>query len=295
MMMTLRALRSLIAVLTLTIGLAHCPKIVAADDPREDRRERIRERLAETMADLDLTDDQETKIAEVRKEHRPKIQEAAKDLAAVLKEEAEDIREVLTPEQKEKIKALREERKVRRIEGLAARLAHLHDLDLTDAEIAQLEEIREECRPKVKSCMKELSSVLTDEQKEAREKALKAGESRREVRESLNLTEKQREKVEAIGKELKSCVKDELEKMRGVLTPQQREKLAESRQDRREHVRDRLAFAITNGADLNLTQEQRKKIAEIRREFRPKVHEAGDKLRAAVREEVSQILDVLRS
>ena len=142
--MTLRALRSLIAVFALTIGLAHCPKTVAADDPREDRREAIRERLAETMADLDLTDDQETKIAEVRKEYRPKIQEAAKDLATVLKEEAEDIREVLTPEQKEKIKAIREERKGRRIEGLAARLAHLRDFDLTDAEVAQLEEIREE-------------------------------------------------------------------------------------------------------------------------------------------------------
>jgi Spy/CpxP family protein refolding chaperone len=287
-------MRTFIAVLTLVVGLALCPKVTTADDQPTERGQRIRERLNETMADLDLTDEQETKIADVRKENRPKIQEAAKELAAVVKEEVEDIRGDLTAEQKEKIQSLKEERKGRRIEGLAARLAHLRDLDLTDAEMAQLEEVREECRPKIKSSMKELADVLTEEQKEARKKALEAGESRREVRESLNLTEKQREKVEAIGKELRSCVREELEKMRAVLSPEQREKLGEFRQERRERVRDRLAFAIGESAELNLTPEQRMKIAQIRQEFRPKIHEAGDKLRAAVRKEVSQILDIVK-
>jgi len=295
-------MRTGMVVLTLAFGLALCPKILAAQSPREERGERIRERLTESMADLDLTDEQETKIADVRKEYRPQIQEAAKELVSVVKEEVEDIRDVLTPEQKEKVKELREERKGRRIEGLAARLAHLHELDLSDSEIAQIDEIREECRPKVKSCMKELSEVLTEEQKEAREKALKAGESRREVRASLNLTEKQREKVEAIGKELRKCVRDELEKMRDILNPEQRERVAafraertEAREDRREQMRDRLADAIANGTELNLTPEQRTKIAGIRKEFRPKIHEAGDKLRAVVRKEVAQILDIVRS
>ena len=295
-------MRTFSAVLPLTIALALCPKFVAAQGPREERRERVRERLTESMADLDLTDEQETKIADVRKEYRPKIQEAAKELASVVKEEVEDIRDLLTSEQKEKVKEFRDERKGRRIEGLAARLAHLHELDLSDSEIAMLEEIREECRPKIKSCMKEMSEVLTAEQKEAREKALMAGESRREVRASLNLTEKQREKVEAIGKELRTCVRDELEKMRDILNPEQRERVAafraeriEARQDRREQMRDRLADAIENGTELNLTPEQRTKIADIRKEFRPKIHEAGDKLRAIVRKEVAQILDIVRS
>jgi Spy/CpxP family protein refolding chaperone len=287
-------MKTLSAALTLLIGLALCPKVTTADEPATERGERIRERLAATMADLDLTDEQETKIADIRKENRPKIREAARELAAVVKEEMEDIRGDLTAEQKEKLGELKEERKGRRIEGLAARLAHLRDLDLTDSEVAQIDEIREECRPKIKNCMKELSDVLTEDQKEARKKALEAGESRREVRESLNLTETQKEKVEAIGKELRTCVRQELDKMRAVLSPEQREKLGEFRQERRERVRDRLAFAIGERGELNLTPEQRTKIAQIRQEFRPKVHEAGNKLRAAVRAEISQILDVIR-
>ena len=47
--------------------------------------------------------------------------------------------------------------------------------------------------------------------------------------------------------------------------------------------------------DLNLTDEQEAKIADIRKEFRPKVHEAGNKLRATVREEVEAIVAVIKS
>jgi Spy/CpxP family protein refolding chaperone len=280
--------------LMVVIGVAVCPRVVAGQEPASERGERARERMAETMADLNLTDEQETKIAEVRKENRPKIQEATKELTTLVKDEVEKVREILTPEQKEKCHALKEERKERRIEGLAARMAHLRDLDLTDSEIAQIEEIREAARPKVQSLMKDLTAVLTDEQKEAREKALKAGESRREVRESLNLTPEQREKAEAIGKELVSVVKDELEKMRNVLTAEQQEKLPELKDERRDRVRDRMACAIVNFAEVNLSDEQRTKISAVREEFRPKIQEAGNKLRAAVREEVSQILPIVK-
>jgi Spy/CpxP family protein refolding chaperone len=275
----------------LAVGLVFCPRLVAAEDPATPTGER----MAATMADLNLTDEQETKISDVRKENRPKIQDAAKELAGLVKEEVEKVREVLTPEQREKVRALREERKERRIEGLAARIAHLRDLDLTDSEIAQIEEIRESYRPKVEGLMKQLSEVLTDEQKEAREKALKAGESRREVRESLSLTGEQRDKVESIGKELVGVVRDELEKVRNVLSSEQQEKLADLKEERRERVRDRMASVIANFKDIELTDEQKNKIMEIRQEFRPKVHEAGNKLRAAVRDEVSQIMEIVRS
>ncbi|HEV8002227.1 MAG TPA: hypothetical protein VGP63_20220 [Planctomycetaceae bacterium] len=287
-------MKTLITMLMVVIGVAVCPRVVAGQEPASERGERARERMAETMADLNLTDEQETKIAEVRKENRPKIQEATKELTTLVKDEVEKVREILTPEQKEKCHALKEERKERRIEGLAARMAHLRDLDLTDSEIAQIEEIREAARPKVQSLMKDLTAVLTDEQKEAREKALKAGESRREVRESLNLTPEQREKAEAIGKELVSVVKDELEKMRNVLTAEQQEKLPELKDERRDRVRDRMACAIVNFAEVNLSDEQRTKISAVREEFRPKIQEAGNKLRAAVREEVSQILPIVK-
>jgi hypothetical protein len=61
-----------------------------------------------------------------------------------------------------------------------------------------------------------------------------------------------------------------------------------------ERVRDRWACRVANLSDLNLTDEQKTKIAEIRQECRPRVHEAGNNLRAAAREEVAQILAVIK-
>ena len=89
---------------------------------------------------------------------------------------------------------------------------------MSDAERAQFEEIREEYRPKLEKLMKELAGVLTDEQKKTREEGLKAGKPRREIRQSLNLSAEQKEKVESIGKELVSVVREELEKMKPILT-----------------------------------------------------------------------------
>jgi len=287
-------MKTLSTVLTLAAAMMICPKLPAADDPASERRERVREHMAERMADLSLTDEQETKIADVRKECRPKIQEAVKELAAVVKEEVEKVREVLTPEQREKARALKEERKENRLEGLAARVAHLKELDLTDAETAQFEEIREEFRPKVQKVMKDLASVLTEDQKKAREAALKEGKRRREIRESLNLSDEQKQKIEANGKELVEIVREELQKMKSVLSAEQQEKIGAPKEERRDRVRDRLASAIANFKDLDLNDEQRTKISAIREEYRPKVHEAANKLRSAVREEISQILEIVK-
>jgi hypothetical protein len=85
-----------------------------------------------------------------------------------------------------------------------------------------------------------------------------------------------------------------MEKIRDVLSEGQKEKLQEFREECKERVRDRMAHRIANLRDLNLTNEQKSQIAEIRKEYRPKVHEAGNKLRAAVREEVEQIVAVLK-
>src|SRR5262245_12101743 len=48
--------------------------------------------LVERIQDLPLSDAQEAKIAEIRKESRAKIQEAAKELGALSKEEVQKIR-----------------------------------------------------------------------------------------------------------------------------------------------------------------------------------------------------------
>ena len=70
--------------------------------------------------------------------------------------------------------------------------------------------------------------------------------------------------------------------------------LQDLRQERNERVRDRMAYWIANRKDLNLTEGQKAQIAQIRKEYRPKVQEAGNKLRATVREEVEAILAVIK-
>jgi Spy/CpxP family protein refolding chaperone len=248
----------------------------------------------ETMHDLNLTDEQEAKIADIRKESRPKIEEAAKELSGVVREEIAKVRDVLTPEQREKVQAMKGLRREHRAEGVAAAVAHVDELDLTDAEMTQIAEIRKEFRPKIVQALEGLKGVLSDEQRKAREEALKAGKSRREVLSSLNLTDEQKQKMRTVCQEVRSLVRDEMDKIRGVLSEEQQQKLTELRDERRERARDRVASAVANFRDLNLTDEQKAKIAEIRQEFRPKVHEAGNKLRAAVREELGMILDVIR-
>jgi Spy/CpxP family protein refolding chaperone len=278
-------MRLLCTVLALVVAISACAKLHA---------QRLRERLAERMQDLSLTADQETKIADIRKECRPKVQEAAKELAAVLKEEMEKVRAVLNPAQKTKLEGLKEEREERRTEGLAERIAHLSDLDLTEAERTKIEAIRAEYHPKIEKAMESLHGSLTAQQKAAREEALREGKNRRQVLAALNLTGAQKEKAETVGKELKTLVHDELEKIRDVLSDEQQGKVAEFRDERRDRIRDRLAARVMNFRDLNLTEAQRTAIEDIRQKNRAKVQADSNKLRADVREELRRILAVLK-
>jgi Spy/CpxP family protein refolding chaperone len=173
-------------------------------------------------------------------------------------------------------------------------MTRLKDLDLTDGEMTQIADIRKEYRPQVVKAMKGLEGLLNDDQKKAREDGLKAGKKRSEVWTSLKLTDDQKEKATAVAKEVAGIVREELEKINAVLTGEQKEKLLELKEERRERVRDRMAHRIANFKDLELTDDQKTKIADIRKEYRPKVQEAGNKVRAAVREEVDMILAVLK-
>ena len=283
-------MRTLVAVVTVAVVMGSPGNISAQDKDKEGAREG----LAERIQDLNLTDEQEAKIADIIKECRPKVQEAVKELTGAAREEMEKVRAVLTPEQKQKLQELKEERRERRAEGLAQRRAHVREVDLTGAEMAKIAEIRKEFRPKIRKAMESLSGILTAEQKKAREEALKAGKKRREVLVALKLTDDQKAKVEAACKEIGTAVREEMEQIRGVLTEGQKTKLEDFKDERREHVRDRRAHRIANLKELNLTDEQKSKIAEIRKEYRPKVHEAGNKLRGTVREEVELIVAVLK-
>jgi Spy/CpxP family protein refolding chaperone len=250
--------------------------------------------VIERIQDLNLTDEQEAKIADIRKEYKPKVQEAAKELSAVVKEEEEKARAVLTPVQQTKLAAEREERQELRAERMAERIVHLEELDLTDAERAKFADIRKEYRPKIEKAMEGLKGILTDDQKKAREEGLNAGKTRREILASLNLTDDQKAKVEAVGKEVRTLVREEMEKMRDELTESQKALLQDFKDERKETVRDRMAHRIANLKDLNLSDEQKTKLMDIRKEYRPKVHEAGNKLRGTVREELEAILAVIK-
>jgi Spy/CpxP family protein refolding chaperone len=285
-------MRTLMAVVALAVGILVCAALTATAQEKADQQGAGGP--AERLQDLNLTDEQEAKIGDIRKEYRPKVQEAAKDLAGVVKEEVEKVRAVLTPEQRTKVEAAKEERQERRGEGLTERVAHLRELDLTDAEMAKIGDIRKEYRPKIEDALRQLQGLLTDDQRKAREEGLKAGKKRREILESLNLTGEQREKVQAVGKEVATLVREEMEKIRDVLSAEQQEKLQDLKEERQERVRDRLAHRIANLRDLNLTDEQKARIGDIRREYRPKVHEAGNKLRATVREEVEAVVAVIK-
>lgn len=250
--------------------------------------------VVERVQDLDLTDAQESKIAEIRKQHQPKVQAAAKELGTLFKEEDEKIHGVLTPEQQKQVQAMKEERKDHREECAAHAFACLKDLDLTDAEMTKIGEVRKECRPKIEKVLKELDGLLSDTQKTAREEALKAGKTRRELLTALNLTDAQKEKVAVVAKQLAPLVQEEMQKIQDLLTESQKEQLQSSQEERRERVRDRKAHAVANFTELNLSDDQKAKITAIRQEFRPKIHEAGNKLRAAIRDEVEQIAAVLK-
>jgi Spy/CpxP family protein refolding chaperone len=287
-------MRTLSAVLTLVLTVSVGADLRAGDKEKENAKNEEAVILVERIQDLNLTDEQEAKITDIRKECRPKVQEAAKGLASVVREEVESIRDVLTADQKQKIQALKEEHEKRTEECLAQAIASFKDLDFTEDEMAKIQDIRKEFRPKVEKAMKELGGLLTDAQKKAREQAVNADKKRKEVVEALNLTADQKEKVASIGKEVAGLFKEELDRIQGVLSAEQGEKLQDLKDERKEHVRDRLAHGIANFKDLNLTDEQRTKIADIRKEYRPKVQEAGNKLRAAVREEVAMILGVIK-
>jgi len=277
-------MRTLLAAVLLVVTALVCPTLWAG----------VGEGLAERIQDLNLTDAQEAKIGDIRKECQTKIREAGKELAALVKEEVEKIRDVLTPAQKQKILALKEEREERRLEGLAHGIAHLKDLDLTEDELAKIQDIRKEYRPRTVKAMEAFKGLLSGAQNKAREEGLTAGKTRREVLAALNLTNDQKEKVSAACKEVGTTVREELEKIRDVLTAEQQAKLGELKDERRERTRDQMARRIADFKDLNLTDEQKTKIAEIRKEFRPRIQEAGNRMRAAVRDQLEMIAAIIK-
>ena len=70
--------------------------------------------------------------------------------------------------------------------------------------------------------------------------------------------------------------------------------LAAAKEERQERRAEGLAERVAHLGELDLTEGEVAKIGDIRKEYRPKVHEAGNKLRGTVREEVEAIVAVIK-
>jgi Spy/CpxP family protein refolding chaperone len=285
-------MRTLMAVVVPAVGVLVYTALPAAAE--EGSAEKAGGELVARVQDLDLTDEQEAKIADIRKEYLPKVQESARELAAVVKEEVDKVRGILTPEQRAKLDAAKDERREFRPEGLTQRVAQLGVLDLTEDEVTKIGEIAKQFRPKINKALKELQGLLTDDQNKARQEALRAGKRRRQVLEALNLTDEQKQKVQAISKEVTTLARARMEKLSSFLRAGQKEQLQDLTEERKERVRDRMAHRIANLKDLNLTEDQKAQITDIRKGYRPKVQEAGNKLRTVVTDELEAIVAAIK-
>ncbi len=251
--------------------------------------------LVEKIQDLNLTAEQEKRIEDIQKECKPKVQEAAHAVTALVQEEVGKIHAVLSPEQNRRLRAFREERRESRIEGVAQLFAHVNELELTNAEMAQIGSIRREYRPKIAKALYTLRGVFTAEQNKARDAGMKAGKKHCEILASLKLTGAQKEKVATVCQEVRNLVREEMEKIMDVLNATQQEKLAEFKNERADQIGDRLAARIVHFRSLNLTREQRTKIENIRKEYRPKIQAAGNAFRVAVRAELGRVVGVIKT
>jgi Spy/CpxP family protein refolding chaperone len=292
-----RVMRALIMVVAGAV-LASLPGQLAAEEKAD---QKATKGLAAQIQDLFLSDEQEAKIADIQKGYRPRVQAAGKELVAVIEEELDKILSVLTLAQKTKIQAFNVvERQTRRAMLRAERLVQLEELDELEelefigGEGSKIAEIRKEYRPRIVKPLEGLMGTLDEGQRKAREEALKAGKKRSEMVASLNLSDEQNTKIEAVGKEVGTAVREALEKIRDAITEGEKEKRQELEQGRRERVRDPIARRIMSLKDLKLTDTQRARITEIGEEYRPRVQKAADKLGAALREEVEKIIAVLK-
>ena len=87
-----------------------------------------------------------------------------------------------------------------------------------------------------------------------------------------------RPKIEESAKELKSLVKEEVDGIRNVFTPEQRPKIQAIIEERKDFREESLAHKIAGLKELDLTETELAKIAEIRKEYRPKIDEAAKQL-----------------
>jgi Spy/CpxP family protein refolding chaperone len=122
-------------------------------------------------------------------------------------------------------------------------------LALTTEQQGQLENVREELRPTMTELFEDLQAILTAEQRTAAEDAMRAardaGKEGRAfamaVESAVKFTDEQKEKMAPIDKRVGKLQRQMMKKVNGILTPEQREKLAKQLAPKRKNQGDKKA------------------------------------------------------
>jgi len=120
-------------------------------------------------------------------------------------------------------------------------LSFLKGIDLTADQKSKLSNLMQEYKPKLVDTAKLFDSVLTPDQKKAREEAMKAakdaGKGPKEIREAgratVTLTDEQKAKLREVGKKVGPIYKEFHEKVMDVLTPEQKEQVKKKWESRK--------------------------------------------------------------
>jgi Spy/CpxP family protein refolding chaperone len=206
-------------------------------------RNSVADRLEAEADELNLTDEQRTKIRESFQAFSQKYQDQRAEHRKLVEEELKAIGEVLTPEQRRMVR--------RHVEGRVVRAA-----------------ASESVADRLRAAAEKLA-LTTEQREKIREAGRPYAEKFRELR---------RQRRTLLGDEMRAIAKD--------LTPEQREKVRDWREDRvvvvgvefdpatpphLAQLRETLADRLHAKADeLGLTAEQRDKISAIRTEFAAK-------------------------
>jgi len=103
-------------------------------------------------------------------------------------------------------------------------------LNLSEEQKAKIEQLRKEYEPKLAELRAKLDSILTEDQKKAREEAIRkakeAGKTGRElaeaIRNAFQLTEEQQNKMKEVRSQMAQLFQEIREKLMGILTDEQK-------------------------------------------------------------------------
>lgn len=177
--------------------------------------------------------------------------------------------------------------------------AMLRGVNLTDDQKAKVDSVKQEYGPKFKEARGKIDAILTEEQRKARDEAVKTAKAAgkrgdevwKDAKAAVTLTDEQKAKMAEARKGVEALHQEAREKIMAILTTEQKEQLKKPRDGMHGHPQMGRGGAMLEG--LNLTDDQKAKIAEIRKDYAPKLQEAGKDVQALRKEVHEKVLACL--